>query len=248
MDVLIPTICCQPLNFNKSRQSRDQTRASLALEALTASIQVAAWQPVSGGVPEIISGEDGITTASGNNLLVALFPSELRRNQDDNTSQKQKGTQRPVPATADMSPFLHVPQCKLEVTRFDELSELTRSASSPSPFDKVERVALPGALVRALLAGLPLPDNSSGMMGRRDAALVPVLPHLDDEEDWVWSRCILTDFTGMSEERASSMSRQGRLACRTSVLLTRTSGDNDAGDGPGRWDLSFMIHRVFEHN
>jgi len=159
---------------------------------------------------------------------------------------------------------MHFPHCRLEIT------------TSPFPTDtgKLERVALPGALVRTLLSRFESdlqrqqrrkqqeqpqpprhqqhqqhqqeptqstlahrpPTRSRGknkktsrnathqyqqQRQRRQQPSRPVRiqPHFDDTDDWVFSRCILGDFTGFREDEAEALSAQGRLCCWASVEL-----------------------------
>ncbi|KAK4249494.1 hypothetical protein C7999DRAFT_39472 [Corynascus novoguineensis] len=157
-------------------------------------------------------------------------------------------------------PLMHFPHCRLEIT------------TSPFPTDtgKLERVALPGALVRTLLSRFEsslqrqqrrkqeqpqpprhqqhqqqptqstpahrLPTRLRGknkktsrsaihqyqqQRRRRQQPYRPVRiqPHFDDTDDWVFSRCILGDFTGFREDEAEALSAQGRLCCWASVEL-----------------------------
>ncbi|KAL2193732.1 hypothetical protein P885DRAFT_80957 [Corynascus similis CBS 632.67] len=158
-------------------------------------------------------------------------------------------------------PLMHFPHCRLEIT------------TSPFPTDtgKLERVALPGTLVRTLLSRFESdlqrqqrrkqqeqpqpprhqqhqqeptqstlahrpPTSSRGknkktsrnathqyqqQQRRRQQPSRPVRiqPHFDDTDDWVFSRCILGDFTGFREDEAEALSAQGRLCCWASVEL-----------------------------
>jgi hypothetical protein len=95
----------------------------------------------------------------------------------------------------------------------------------------MELLGLPGTIVRSLLAELRPPPDSSG--------LGPgwLLEHFDDGDDWVYTRCLLSDFTDMSEAEASVLSTEGRLCCWASVGMKRENGTEG-------WDLTVMVHRV----
>ncbi|KAL2154541.1 hypothetical protein VTH82DRAFT_3217 [Thermothelomyces myriococcoides] len=50
---------------------------------------------------------------------------------------------------------------------------------------------------------------------------IRIQPHIDDSDDWVFSRCLLADFTGFREDDAEFLSSQGRLCCWASVVLQK---------------------------
>jgi hypothetical protein len=69
-----------------------------------------------------------------------------------------------------------------------------------------------------------------------------VEPHADDGAEWVYSRCLLVDFTGFCEDEAEALSAQGRLCCWASVVLHPVV---EQADGTTvTWDLGFVVHRV----
>lgn len=125
------------------------------------------------------------------------------------------------------APFIFVP-CQLDISNCDELSE--QLGSSPPAVEKLECVGLPGDFVRAFLSGIMLPRRGMTEGDQLGAA------HFDDGDPWVFSRCIMADFSGMSSEEAAFLSRDGRLGCWASVTLTRQAS--------GTWDLGFLIHRL----
>lgn len=50
-----------------------------------------------------------------------------------------------------------------------------------------------------------------------------IQPHFDDADEWVFSRCLLADFTGFREDEAEALSTAagaGRLCCWASVVLS----------------------------
>lgn len=126
------------------------------------------------------------------------------------------------------TPFIFLP-CRLHVSPCDAPSEQFQTPSS-SFQGKLESVALPGDVVRGFLSG-SLPRWRGRSV--RDQ-LGPA--HFDDEDAWVFSRCIMADFSGMSDDEAANISSQGRLGCWASVTLTQQAS--------GRWDLGFLIHRL----
>jgi hypothetical protein len=77
---------------------------------------------------------------------------------------------------------------------------------------------------------------------------VQIQRHFDDADDWVFSRCLLADFTGFREDEAEVLSAQGRLCCWASVVLQpqrRLDGGHGEGEGEeGKWELGFVVHRV----
>jgi len=68
---------------------------------------------------------------------------------------------------------------------------------------------------------------------------VQIQPHFDDKDDWVFSRCLLADFTGFRDDEAEALSSQGRLCCWASVVLQPPP--QGAGD---KWELGFIVQRV----
>ncbi|KAK3300732.1 uncharacterized protein B0H64DRAFT_449140 [Chaetomium fimeti] len=102
----------------------------------------------------------------------------------------------------------------------------TTSSSSPSP---------PTTKTK------PHPALTRGAAERRRP--VRIQPHFDDAADWVFSRCLLADFTGFREDEADALSTAagaGRLCCWASVVLLpprgrgRGSGRRGCGNGSGR--------------
>lgn len=71
-----------------------------------------------------------------------------------------------------------------------------------------------------------------------------IQPHFDDADDWVFSRCLLADFTGFREDEAEVLSSQGRLCCWASVVLQPQPDEGAGGEGEGRWQLGFVVQRV----
>ncbi|KAM7200179.1 hypothetical protein V8F20_005397 [Naviculisporaceae sp. PSN 640] len=125
------------------------------------------------------------------------------------------------------TPFIFVP-CQLDISSCEQFSG--QSGSSSSCVEKLECVGLPGDFVRAFLSGVLLPGGGMSDSDQLGAA------HFDDDDPWVFSRCIMTDFSGMGSEEAAFLSREGRLGCWASVTLTRQAS--------GTWDLGFLIHRL----
>lgn len=123
----------------------------------------------------------------------------------------------------------------------------------------------------------PLASSSSSSAAAAASALPPpaarkrerrirIQRHFDDDADWVFSRCLLADFTGLREDEADALSARGRLCCWASVVLRPLEddesesvgfglgerdgegdgeGDGDEEDGEeGLWELGFVVHRV----
>ena len=140
----------------------------------------------------------------------------------------------------------------------------------------MEQIALPGALVRTLLsrfeeghahraqlprrpqtndepAALPTTAGGSGEKTRRRLRTprreqqLTIQRHFDDADDWVFSRCLLADFTGFREDEAEILSAQDRLCCWASVVLQpRVDVEEDSSEeaGEGAWELRFVVQRV----
>jgi len=122
------------------------------------------------------------------------------------------------------TPLVHVPRCRLEVTSLSEMSPRGGAGGG-----KIERVALPGDVFRSLLSHSVPPDG---------ATTAP--RHFDDDSNWVFSRCLLAEFSGLGEQEANRMSEEGRLCCWASVVAMR-DGDQQS------WDLGVVVHRVLTH-
>lgn len=129
----------------------------------------------------------------------------------DVTDQRRPRSHAATEPAPQPTPLIHIPHCRLEITEFEHGG-------------MIERVALPRAVVHTMLSRLPLPDG----MGPR---------HFDDDDEWVFSRCLLSDFSGLDADEAAWLSSQGRLCCWASVVLMR-HGDR------GVWDLGVVVHRV----
>lgn len=129
----------------------------------------------------------------------------------DVTDQRRPRSHITTEPALQPTPLIHIPHCRLEITEFEHGG-------------MIERVALPRAVVHTMLSRLPLPDG----MGPR---------HFDDDDEWVFSRCLLSDFSGLDAAEAAWLSSQGRLCCWASVVLMR-HGDR------GVWDLVVVAHRV----
>ncbi|KAK0632760.1 hypothetical protein B0T14DRAFT_419508 [Immersiella caudata] len=123
------------------------------------------------------------------------------------------------------TPLVHIPHCRLEVMSFPDLSPRGAGAAG-----MIERVALPGAVFRSLLSQVALPGGVAEAIPR----------HFDDEEEWVFSRCLLAEFSGLGEQEASQMSEEGKLCCWASLVAMRD------GDQQG-WDIGVVVHKVFSH-
>ncbi|KAG7284907.1 hypothetical protein NEMBOFW57_009522 [Staphylotrichum longicolle] len=70
--------------------------------------------------------------------------------------------------------------------------------------------------------------------------------HFDDADDWVFSRCLLADFTGFREDEAEALSAQGRLCCWASVVLQPLPQSQSEGEEQGvrMWELGFVVERT----
>ncbi|KAL2124868.1 hypothetical protein VTJ04DRAFT_1233 [Mycothermus thermophilus] len=126
-------------------------------------------------------------------------------------------------------PVMHFPHCRLDISTLDFPSP---SGDGTTVQGKVERVGLPGSLVRTLIRGFdqyqqrwPLerqlrprqPNTNTPTASSQRQHMI--LPHFEDSHDWVYTRCLLADFTGLREDDALMLSRQGRLCCWASVML-----------------------------
>jgi hypothetical protein len=169
---------------------------------------------------------------------------------------------------------MHFPHCRLDITTFPCPPHTNRDgtlSSTTGGSGKLEQIALPGALVRTLLSrfedGLqkqhqqqqqhqpppppPHPSKSTGPSGRKERRPVHIQQHFDDADDWVFSRCLLADFTGFREDEAEVLSSQGRLCCWASVVLQPQQQSQHDGEGEGlpenssgKWELGFVVQRV----
>ncbi|KAK4129051.1 hypothetical protein N657DRAFT_676736 [Parathielavia appendiculata] len=216
----------------------------------------------------------------GSPMELALQASELLlsmtqihqnpQSESDQEDLDQQGTLSP--------PLMHFPHCRLEVADFP----LDNAASTTSQ-GKLEQVALPGPLVRTFLSRFeseqllvfseaggphsasppspspspsPSPTTSSSntsSTAKPSERRVQVQRHFDDGDDWVFSRCLLADFTGFRDDEAEVLSAQGRLCCWASVVLQPQQRPREQqqrqqheglGQVQGKWELGFVVHRV----
>ncbi|KAL2271418.1 hypothetical protein VTJ83DRAFT_789 [Remersonia thermophila] len=160
------------------------------------------------------------------------------------------------PPSSARPPVMHFPHCRLDVCTIEFPSSSAGGAPVPG---KVERVGLPGSLVRTLLRRFdeyqrrwpphPRPQaraqasTDDGPASAKNAAAADrsrpprpapqgqhaILPHFEDGHDWVYTRCVLAEFTGLRENDAAALSRQGRLCCWASVMLYPLQDDGDGG-------------------
>ncbi|KAK4647980.1 uncharacterized protein QC761_106110 [Podospora bellae-mahoneyi] len=181
----------------------------------------------------------------GNSLIVAIWPTDtcFQGLQTMSLPNPMPTTSRPhrsrqlQESQLMTTALIHVPHCYLHVT-----SHTPASHHAPGLF---ERIGLPRSLVQGFLSTIALPSSTADVVGlnhhhHHDAAadfelVTSAVPHMDDQNDWVFSRCLLADFTGFGEEAAATLSRQGRLCCWISVVLD---------DRSGVWDLHFVVHKV----
>ncbi|KAK4237206.1 hypothetical protein C8A03DRAFT_16235 [Achaetomium macrosporum] len=168
-------------------------------------------------------------------------------------------------------PLMHFPHCRLDITTITA-SDLPASirnnlSSSIAPECKFERIALPGSLVRTLLSRFEdeivhsttspqpraqpqqKPQPRLAAKGRKE---VQIQRHFDDGDEWVYSRCLLADYTNFREDEAEVLSAHGRLCCWASVLLRPLAAEGEGGcsnssngeGGGSRWELEFVVQRV----
>jgi hypothetical protein len=168
---------------------------------VTTSIRCMKWQPF----PRAAAGTRGMPLSEN---LVALWSTE-----PGETPGSDLVT----------TPLVHIPNCRLEVTSFPDLSSRGGGVAG-----KIERVALPGAVFRSLLSQTALLGGVTETIPR----------HFDDDEEWVFSRCLLAEFSGLGEQEASRMSDEGKLCCWASLVAMR-EGEQRA------WDIGVVVHRIF---
>ncbi|KAK3941139.1 hypothetical protein QBC46DRAFT_383768 [Diplogelasinospora grovesii] len=213
-----------------------ESELSREVSTMATSMQHVTWQPLGSVVREAFTDY-----TESQEILVAYWDSSQDQHLADHdltiTSQGQSFQPRFLPGDPS-TPIIHISQCRLDISRCDELSRLTsQSVSSYSSIEnRLERVALPGSVVRSFLSHLAFPRGTA----------VRNTPHFDDGDEWVYTRCLLADFTGLSEAQATNLSSRGNLSCVASVVLMRDrdSADNDTS---AEWDLMFVVHKVLPH-
>ncbi|KAK0748350.1 hypothetical protein B0T21DRAFT_251053, partial [Apiosordaria backusii] len=185
-------------------------------------------------------------TNRGDSLIVAVWPTDtfyqglqtMSLPTTNTTTSISPCRQPPLPQSlVTTTPLIHIPHCYLSVTSHHPDNH--HHTQTPG---LVERVGLPRSLVQGFLTSIRLPSSPGTIVGLDNhfdlgatTNHVAPHPHIDDGDDWVFSRCLLADFTGFSEEAAATLSRQGKLCCWISVVLDGSSGV---------WDLGFVVHRV----
>lgn len=168
-------------------------------------------------------------------------PSFISAAQIQDEDQHSRQPKRAAEQNAFTPPqVMHFPHCRLEITTIPA-SDLPTSLGSA--VGKVERVALPGHLVRTLLSrferGSHSNDTTQAQSRPTREMRVQIQRHFDDEDEWVYSRCILDDFTGFREDVAEVLSREGGLCCWANVRL------RPEGHAPGdKWELEFVVQLV----
>ncbi|KAK4192863.1 hypothetical protein QBC35DRAFT_204800 [Podospora australis] len=176
------------------------------------------------------------STTSSYPSVPGLESMDLRPHSPCNTSTANCRPRRNVdypPRPAGTTAFIHIPYCKLDVgiaSRFPS----TNNTMAPV---HVERVGLPRTLVQEFRARINLPlSPTDGAVLRSETT-----PHFDDDDEWVYSRCVMSDFTGVGEDEAAALSRQGSLCCWASIVLEQRHTE---GQTSPSWDLGFILHRV----
>ncbi|CCC07868.1 hypothetical protein SMACR_01433 [Sordaria macrospora] len=199
---------------------------------VSTSMQDITWCPMQ----ESSQYEDDVTTSSPE-LLVAVWPTTTMTTTSPSTDGRSRQPTQSISISESVeTPFIHIPRCKLSVTNFDDIHQPLPAAGRGGPYPghgsiKIEQVALPRAVVQQFLSGVRLPNGIAGM-----DVDVAFPRHFDDADEWVQSRCILSDFSELDEEEAAQLSSEERLCCWGSIVLTR--------DGDNGWDLGFVMHRV----
>jgi hypothetical protein len=184
---------------------------------------------------------------------------------DDHTPYAHHLDPAPEDAFSAPPPLMHFPHCRLDISTLCSAG-FPPAAAAGAPSSRLEQVALPGPLVRTLLSRFestiqqnpqptsssssPPPSSASSSSSRRRHKAaeqrVQIQQHFDDADDWVFSRCLLGDFTGFREDEAEVLSSQGRLCCWASVVLQPQPEEED-GEGQGergKWQLGFVVQRV----
>ncbi|KAJ4297409.1 hypothetical protein N0V88_004331 [Collariella sp. IMI 366227] len=197
----------------------------------------------------VAKGPDG--AASDLSSFIPPVPSHSSHSQTTHPELDMASASASLPSP----PLMHFPHCRLDITTFPPADLASISGSTPRPPQgKLEQIALPGALVRTLLSRfegdtttLSAPSSSSSSSSsqqslsrtKRGDRRIQIQRHFDDNDEWVFSRCLLADFTGFREEDAETLSSQGRLCCWASVVLQpQAHGDGD------KWELGFVVQRV----
>ncbi|KAK3393428.1 hypothetical protein B0H63DRAFT_443674 [Podospora didyma] len=188
----------------------------------TPSLQDVVWHHVPSD-PVYQSFSRSASSSPESQLLVALWPTNTAADEqspiDDFDVAGSTGT-----------PLIHISPCSLDVSSALSPSRAGASAGARPRGCDVERVALPSAIVQAVLSQIELP---------RGLTTYDLMPHLDDANELVYTRCLLTDFTNVDPNHAAALSQEGRLCCWASVVLMLREGVV--------WDLGFVVHRVLTH-
>ncbi|KAL2131604.1 hypothetical protein VTI74DRAFT_4820 [Chaetomium olivicolor] len=177
--------------------------------------------------------------------FIPTAPSHPPATTQENAQPEIARDSAPLPAP----PLMHFPHCRLDITTFPAPDFTSSTGTTISP-GKVEQIALPGSLVRTLLSRFEEePTAQQQSQQQRPASRiehprerrVQIQRHFDDNDDWVFSRCLLADFTGFREDEAEVLSSQGRLCCWASVVLQPQQEQQGSGD---KWELGFVVQRV----
>ncbi len=128
------------------------------------------------------------------------------------------------------------------------LSRFEEGHARPAQLPRRQQThAEPAALPTAAAAESSSEKTRRRPRSRRAEQQLTIQRHFDDADDWVFSRCLLADFTGFREDEAEILSAQGRLCCWASVVLQpRGDCEEDSSEeaGEGAWELGFVVQRV----
>ncbi|KAK3990386.1 hypothetical protein QBC44DRAFT_394706 [Cladorrhinum sp. PSN332] len=141
-----------------------------------------------------------------------------------------------APANA-TTPILHIPTCRLSF-RTAPYHSRKQHHKDPTVRVEIEEVALHRDVIQGFLSHLRPPASADGTV----RAKLSTKAHYDDDDEWVYSRCTLSEFTEMDRDQATFLSNNGMLCCWASVVLT--PWEEEGTPGRAVWDLGFMIHRV----
>lgn len=137
------------------------------------------------------------------------------------------------------TPIIHIPRCRLTFRSapYTPSRKDHHHPRDPTARVEIEEVALHRDLIQGFLSHISPPASEDGSVTARLSSTA----HYDDEDEWVYSRCTLSEFTEMDRDHATFLSNNGMLCCWASVVLTPWE---EACTGRTSWDLGFMVHRV----
>ncbi|KAK3309742.1 uncharacterized protein B0T15DRAFT_388170 [Chaetomium strumarium] len=243
----------------------------------TVAPTVQAVQPDQGD-EEALLNDSELETTDSDPIHISDSPQPTQACQSTDTLADSPPEEEEAPTPP---PLMHFPHCRLDITtitasdlpasfervalpgslvrtllsRFEDeivqTTTTTQAREQPQPQQKSQQQQL-------LQPRLTVNGGSGGGSGGGRKEAVQIQRHFDDDDEWVYSRCLLADYTNFREDEAEALSEHSRLCCWASVLLRPLplepgaaegegegeGGSSSGGGSSGGWELEFIVLRV----